>query len=175
MHFEIIDASVADLKELQTLSRKTFHESFASGNTEENMRQFLDTVFSEEKLKEEILNPDSKFYFARSHNSNIGYLKINFGKVQTELKEKNGMEIERIYALKEFHGKGVGQLLFDKALEIAKNKKMDYVWLGVWDKNPRAIRFYEKKGFVKFGSHPFKVGEDEQTDILMRKELSVIE
>ena len=81
------------------------------------------------------------------------------------------MEVERIYVLKEFHGKQIGQILFDKALEIAKEKKINYLWLGAWEKNPRAIRFYEKNGFVQFSTHLFKVGADEQTDVMMRREL----
>ena len=169
--FKIIKADIFRLKELQVLGRQTFFETFVSGNTEENMRQYLDMEFDKEKMERELSNPESEFYLAQEKNKSIGYLKINFGKTQTELKEKNGMEIERIYVLKEFHGKNAGQLLFDKALEIAKEKKVDYLWLGVWEKNPRAIRFYEKNGFVQFGTHLFKVGADEQTDVMMRREL----
>jgi ribosomal protein S18 acetylase RimI-like enzyme len=170
-HMEISKATLSDLKELQTLSRKTFFETFSSGNTEENMREYLDVEFAEQKMKNELSNIDSVFYLAKEKDKLIGYLKINFANAQTELKEEKGMEVERIYVLKEFHGKNVGQLLFDKALEIAKAKNMDYLWLGVWEKNPRAIRFYEKNGFVQFGKHVFKVGADEQTDVMMRREL----
>jgi ribosomal protein S18 acetylase RimI-like enzyme len=166
---EITKAILSDLKELQTLSRKAFFETLSSGNTEENMHEYLDMEFAEEKIKRELSNPDSEFYLAKENHAPIGYLKINFGKAQTELKEAKGMEVERIYVLKELHGKNVGQLLFDKVLEIAKAKNMDYLWLGVWEKNPRAIRFYEKNGFVQFGTHIFKVGADEQTDVMMRK------
>ena len=74
--------------------------------------------------------------------------------------------------LKEFHGKKVGQFLYDKAIELAKEKNVDYVWLGVWEKNQRAIRFYEKNGFVIFDKHIFKLGNDAQTDILMKLTLS---
>jgi ribosomal protein S18 acetylase RimI-like enzyme len=171
MPIEIIKARSSDLKKLQTLSRQTFFETFALQNTEENMRMFLDKEFAEEKLKREISNPESEFYFAQMNNSSVGYLKINFGNAQTELKESRGVEIERIYVLKEFLGKNVGQILFDKALQVAKERKMNYIWLGVWEKNPRAIRFYEKNGFVQFDTHLFKVGEDEQTDIMMRRNL----
>ena len=170
-HMQISKAVLSNLKELQTLGRKTFFETFSSGNTEENMREYLDMEFAEEKMKQELSNIDSGFYLAKEKDKLIGYLKINFGNAQTELKEKSGMEVERIYVLKEFHGKNVGQILFDKALEIANQKNMNYLWLGVWEKNPRAIRFYEKNGFVQFGTHLFKVGDDEQTDVMMRREL----
>lgn len=172
MPIGITKVTLSGLKELQALSRQTFFETFSKDNTEENMCNFLDKEFAEEKLLLEISNPESEFYFARLNNSFIGYLKINFGKAQTELKESAGLEIERIYVRKEFLGKQIGQMLFDKALEIAKTKMKNYLWLGVWEKNTRAIRFYEKNGLVQFGKHPFKVGEDVQTDIMMRRELN---
>jgi ribosomal protein S18 acetylase RimI-like enzyme len=84
------------------------------------------------------------------------------------LKDKTALEIERIYVLKDFHGKSVGQMLYKKALEIAQMKKVSYVWLGVWEENPRAISFYKKNGFVEFDKHIFKLGDDEQTDIMMK-------
>lgn len=171
MQIYIVKATPIHLEELQSLSRQTFSEAFSSGNTEKNLRLYLDKEFSEEKLMQEHSNPNSEFYFVQLNNKFIGYLKINFGSAQTELKEKNGMEVERIYVLKEFYGKQAGQILFDKALEIAKEKKMDYLWLGVWEKNLRAIRFYEKNGFIQFGTHGFRVGEEEQTDILMKRAL----
>ena len=79
------------------------------------------------------------------------------------------MEIERIYVLQAFHGTGLGQRLYDKAIEIALQYQLDYVWLGVWEENKRAIRFYEKNGFVTFSRHIFRVGEEEQTDLMMKK------
>ncbi len=102
----------------------------------------------------------------------IGYLKLNFGQSQTELKDRRAFEIERIYVLKTFHGKHVGQQLYDKAIEIVRQKAAEYVWLGVWEANPRAIQFYRKNGFVEFDKHIFKVGDDLQTDIMMRLQLS---
>lgn len=87
------------------------------------------------------------------------------------MKENKVVEIERIYVLKEFHRKSVGQILYNKALEIAIQKKADYIWLGVWEENPSAINFYWKNGFLAFDKHIFKMGNDEQTDIMMRLEL----
>jgi ribosomal protein S18 acetylase RimI-like enzyme len=101
----------------------------------------------------------------------IGYLKLNFGASQTELKDNNALEIERIYVLKEFHGKKVGQFLFDKAIEIAKEYHVAYVWLGVWENNKRALQFYTKNGFVEFDQHIFVLGDEAQTDIMMKLEL----
>jgi len=94
---------------------------------------------------------------------------LNFGQAQTEVKDNKALEIERIYVLKEFQGKKVGQLLYEKAMQIAIQKNAAYVWLGVWEKNPKAINFYKKNSFVEFDKHLFMLGNDQQTDIMMRK------
>src|SRR5690606_25100546 len=132
------------------------------------MTAYLEQGFSIDKLTAELNDKDSEFYFASIDNNVIGYLKLNFGQAQTELKHDNALEIERIYVLKEFHGKKVGQIFYDKALEVARQRNVDYVWLGVWEENPRAISFYKKNGFIEFDKHIFVVGDDEQTDIMMK-------
>ncbi|MDQ0477284.1 MULTISPECIES: GNAT family N-acetyltransferase [Chryseobacterium] len=163
--------TIKDLEKLQKIGRATFSETFSSGNTEKNIEKYLTEGFSNEKLTNELNNENSEFYFALSKNSIIGYLKINFGASQTELKDEKALEIERIYVLKEFHGRKAGQILYEKAIEIAQQKNSHYVWLGVWEENPRAIRFYKKNGFIAFDKHIFKLGDDEQTDIMMKLKL----
>jgi ribosomal protein S18 acetylase RimI-like enzyme len=135
------------------------------------MDRYLTESYSLHRLADEIGNKDSEFYFARQGSQVIGYLKMNSGLIQTELKATNGIEIERIYVLKEYHGKQVGQMLYEWALRLAQDRKFDYVWLGVWEHNRRAIRFYEKNGFEPFDKHIFRLGDDEQTDIMMKKDL----
>lgn len=164
-------ASVADIPTLQQIGRQTFFETFAGSNTASDMQQYLDENFSEEKIHREITHPDSQFFIAWDNDAPIGYLKINTGKAQTELQDDQSMEIERIYVLSAYHGRKVGQLLYDKALEVAVALHKTAIWLGVWEENPRAIRFYEKNGFVAFDKHIFRLGDDEQTDIMMRKVL----
>jgi len=165
---EVIQITLTEIEQLQAIGKQTFFETFADVNTEENIQKYLEEGFTLDKLTAELENPYSEFYFAKLDNRVIGYLKINFGEAQTELKEKNALEIERIYVLKEFHGKKVGQILYDKALDIAKQKDLEYLWLGVWEENPKAINFYKKNGFVEFDKHIFKLGDDEQTDIMMK-------
>lgn len=150
----------------------TFYESFIWGNTEENLHQYMNAFFSHEKLYAEITNPSSEFYFALFNGHAIGYLKINVGNAQTELQNNNALEVERIYVKKEAQGKKTGQLLFDLAISIAKERKMDYLWLGVWEKNPGAIKFYQRNGLVQFATHSFKLGDDLQTDIMMKLDLT---
>lgn len=158
-----------DLATLQQISRSTFFETFTDSNSESDMQQYLNGNFSLDKLAAELRNENSLFYIAWDNGAAIGYLKVNTAQAQTDLQEKDSLEIERIYVLNAYHGKKVGQLLYDQALEIADLLGKTSVWLGVWEKNPRAIRFYEKNGFIAFGTHVFKMGDDEQTDIMMRK------
>jgi len=160
-----------DVKSLQEIAKQTFFDTFSPHNTAENMEKYLNEGFTTEKLTSEIQNENSQFYFALSDNEVIGYLKVNSGDAQTELQDENSLEIERIYVSKDFHGKKVGQILYDKALEIAKNKNLKYVWLGVWEENHRAVQFYKKNGFVEFDQHIFLFGDEEQTDLMMKKEL----
>jgi len=168
---EIENVTVNDIEKLQVIGKQTFHETFFESNSDENMKNYLDEGFSTEKLIAELKDKNSEFYFATIDKKIIGYLKINFGESQTELKENKALEIERIYVSKEFHGKSVGQLLYNKAIQIAKYKAVEYVWLGVWEENQRAISFYKKNGFVAFEKHIFKLGNDEQTDIMMKLKL----
>ncbi|MCY0968499.1 GNAT family N-acetyltransferase [Chryseobacterium wangxinyae] len=160
-----------NVEQLQKIARQTFFDTFSPQNSEENMAEYMSTGFTIEKLTAEVENEDSEFFFALLDDEVIGYLKINFGAAQTELHDDNSLEIERIYVSKDFHGKKVGQILYDKALQIAQNKDLEYVWLGVWEENHRAVQFYKKNGFVEFDKHIFKFGSEDQTDIMMKKSL----
>lgn len=168
---EIKKATLNDVKQLQEISRQTFLETFSSANTEANMAKYIYERFSVERLTAELNNPNSEFYLAMLGNSVIGYLKINTGQSQTELQDAKAVEIERIYVLQAHQGKKMGQLLYEKAMQVAESAKADYVWLGIWEENARAIGFYKKNGFVAFDKHVFTLGTDEQTDIMMKKVL----
>ncbi|WAC13072.1 GNAT family N-acetyltransferase [Dyadobacter pollutisoli] len=167
----ISKASLQDLATIQQIGRETFLETFAEANTEADMEKYLAENFSDEKMNSELSNPDSQFFIAWDDKIPVGYLKVNSGLAQTELKDPSSLEIERIYVKKAYHGQMVGQILYEKSLEVAQLQKNAYLWLGVWEQNPKAIRFYEKNGFKVFDKHIFKFGEDEQTDIMMKKVL----
>ena len=168
---QIRKLDITDLENLQKISITTFRETFEEVNSEEDMQKYLDENLNLERLKSELENPDSEFYFIENENKNLGYLKLNFGNAQTEKVEENYFEIERIYVLKAFLGQKIGQILFNKAIEIGREKNLEYVWLGVWKENHRAIRFYGKNGFEIFGKHDFVLGKDVQTDLLMKLKL----
>ncbi len=169
--FKIKKVTLDDIDQLQKIGRQTFYETFSAYNSEENMNKYLEEGFSTEKLTAELNDKNAEFYFATHEETVIGYLKLNSGASQTELKDDKALEIERIYVINQFHGKKAGQTLYNKAIEIARQKKVDYVWLGVWEKNSRAMKFYKKNGFVEFDKHIFKLGNDEQTDIMMKLKL----
>jgi len=171
MELVIRKINIGHLSQLQKIGKTTFAETFTEHNTKEDLDKYLEESFSNETLTAELTNPHSSFYFAEIEHNVVGYLNINFSASQTELKDNEALEIERIYVLQAFHGKKLGQALYEKAIQIAKEKKVYYLWLGVWEKNNKAIQFYKKNGFVQFDTHIFKLGNDEQTDIMMKLKL----
>lgn len=164
--------TLSDLPDLHRISTQTFHDTFAPANTAENIDIYLSQALTLDKLAGELLNPSSIFYFALDQDKIIGYLKLNFDEAQTDLKTADSLEIERIYVLQEHQGRRAGQMLLEHALNIAQRQHLAYAWLGVWEKNEKAIRFYQKNGFVEFDKHIFKLGMDEQTDILMKRNIT---
>jgi ribosomal protein S18 acetylase RimI-like enzyme len=162
---------IADAETLLSFSRKTFYEFFAHLNDPANMEAYASVAFTSQSMLEQINNPDSAFYFALYEDDIVGYIKLNFNTAQTEFKDNNALEIERIYVSGEHHGKYIGKQLLDFAIDIARNKQFDYVWLGVWEHNFKAIGFYEYNGFKAFSSHEFLLGDDRQVDLLMKRDL----
>ena len=169
--FEIYDVIIDDIDALKAISIQTFTETFAEQNSEADMQTYISEKLSIEKLSQELNSPYSGFYFLKSGETVLAYLKLNTGQAQTEKHHNNSLEIERIYVLKEYHSKGIGQLLLNRAIDIAKVNANNYIWLGVWEENHRAISFYVKNGFKTIDKHVFKLGDDEQTDLIMKLEL----
>ena len=131
----------------------------------------MDRAFNKEQLLSELENTNSEFYFLLLNDEPVGYLKLNLGAAQSDLHDNNSLEIERIYIDQSQQGKGLGTVLLNKAKERAHELNLQYIWLGVWEKNPGAIRFYERYGFHIFSSHKFRMGDEVQTDLLMRYDL----
>lgn len=164
-------ASINDARLLADLGAITFHDTFVTFNTEKDMELYLAKNFSTAQLERELNEEGTKFIIAERNGEAVGYAKMRAQEEPEGLNEPNQIEIERIYTRKEYFGKAVGKTLMDACLNIAKSGGHKVVWLGVWEHNPRAIAFYVKCGFEKFGTHPFVLGTDLQTDILMKKEL----
>jgi len=168
---QLAEVRLEDLQKLMDLSRRTFYATFAGQNKPENMRLYDEQHFSDEQFRSEILNPDSRFFLALYGDEAHGYVKINQGLAQTVLPNDEGIEIERIYVDQLLKGKGIGKLLLEKTIQVAMESGAKYIWLGVWENNTSAIGFYEKNGFLPCGQHFFQLGDDTQTDILMKLSL----
>jgi len=163
--------SVDDLIVLQKISCDTYQKTFASMNTEANMKAYLDEAYHLDKLKKELENEASAFYFLYQDEKLAGYLKLNESDAQTEIHDPASLEIERIYVQSGFQRAGVGCRLMNYAIEVARKKKKTYLWLGVWEKNQKALKFYKKNGFYPIGLHTFVMGDEAQRDYLLRKDL----
>jgi ribosomal protein S18 acetylase RimI-like enzyme len=161
----------ADAALIADLSRSTFYETFASQNTKENMDKFMNEQFTRETLMMEANDPDNIFFLAYDEDQPAGYVRMRESNNPPELLHSNVIEIARIYVDNSAIGKGIGKALMQKCVEVARGKKKEIIWLGVWEKNYNAIDFYKKWGFEKFGIHTFLLGDDPQTDWLMKKEL----
>lgn len=171
MNLQFKQCTLNDLDELRGFARDIFYTTFAPFNTEENMAAYLEKAFNEETVRSELLNEKSAFYLAYANDELAGYIKINEAGAQTDINDPESLELERIYAAKKFQGKGVGQALMNKAVRVAQEHGKKYIWLGVWEKNEKAIHFYKRNGFYKINTHTFIVGGDAQTDYIMRLDL----
>lgn len=169
----IRQATITDAETLRLLSQETFYYFFGPLNDKANMDSYASTAFTPAKIEAELNDPNSQFYFALLDGKLTGYIKLNYGPAQTEFQDDHSLEVERIYVLAEYHSKKIGHQLLNFAIQTAVDKGFQHIWLGVWEHNHKAISFYEKHGFEKFGSHPFMLGDDKQTDLLMKKELFV--
>ena len=156
-----------DAKMLSELGAKTFYDTFAKDNTPENMAAYLKKSFSPEIQHAELSNPNNIFLIAEYESHAVGYAQLILDSKEEILIGSKPLEIRQIYALQEYIGKGVGRALMQAVIEEAKQRGCDCVWLGVWEKNPRAIEFYKKWGFKEVGSHIFTVGNDPQRDYVM--------
>ena len=170
-NLQLVPVTLSEILDLQEISRQTFFDAFASVNEEEDMRHYLEVNLSIEQLTSELNQAATSFYFAKNSKEILAYLKLNEADVQSEKRAMPSMEIERIYVRKEFQNRGVGQFLLDHSIQITKDKQLKLIWLGVWEHNVSAIRFYERNQFQFFGKHSFMLGSDEQTDLLMERHL----
>lgn len=164
----IRECSLDNIEIIKVISEQTFYETFSSENSKEDMEEYISQNFSYEQLETEIKTNGTKFYIVEINDEVAAYMKLNFDTAQTESGHNNTLEVQRIYVLKEYKNNHIGKQLIQKAIEIGKTNHLTYIWLGVWENNINAIKFYEKQGFETFDTHIFKLGEDEQTDNLMR-------
>ena len=153
------------------LARETFSAAFAAQNKPEDMQDYLTRYLSDEQLLRELENPLSQYWWWLDQEQPVAFCKLNFAGAQSDLQDPESLEIERLYTLASWQGRGLGAQMLQHAETIARQHQLQYMWLGVWEHNTRAIAFYQRHGFEKFATHPFLLGNDLQTDWLMKKKL----
>ncbi len=171
MELSFAICTIENLDTLTEISRATFVAAFEKANDPQDFQNYMEETFSKDAVKAQLNDPNSAFYFSYLDDALVGYMKLNEGDSQSEKFETPAMELERIYVVNNFQGRQIGKHMLFKAIEIAKEKKMSFLWLGVWNENTAAARFYERHGFKKFGTHPYYIGKDKQTDLLMKLNL----
>ncbi len=163
--------TIGDVDTLRDISIETFTETFEADNDPTHLATYLERAYNVPKLRAELANPESTFFFAMLDGELAGYMKGNANNAQTEAMGDDAFELERIYVRQKFQGSGVGKVLYDQAVQRANELNKREIWLGVWEHNEKALAFYKKHGFVQTGSHTFYLGDDAQTDLIMAKPL----
>ncbi|MBC7743808.1 MAG: GNAT family N-acetyltransferase [Flavobacterium sp.] len=164
-----------DLELITNMGRRTFIEAFAHLNNPVHFNAYLNSHHVLEAVEIEFNNPKNQFYIAEVDFKPAGLCKLvlNENEGHPKLQKYTCLELERIYVLKQFQGRGIGNYLFKKAEEIGRDNNFEILWLGVWEKNLKAIEIYKKWGFSVFATHIFDLGGDLQTDLMMKKHLTV--
>ena len=171
MTLVIREATVDDAILIASISHQTFYDTFSPYNSMQDMDKFLNQQFTKGKLILEVGAKQNIFLLAYNGDSVAGYVKIRDDRVPLSMGKVSALEIARLYAMTDQIGKGVGSQLMQSCLQIAKEKNKEWLWLGVWEKNQRAIDFYMKWGFEKFDETDFLLGDDMQRDWLMKKKV----
>jgi len=168
---EIREGKFSDVAAMREVAIQSYLDTFAEVNTPENMSAFLAEAYSQQQLEQEFNEPGSLLYLAFSGSRVAGFLKLRQNSEVEYKLGKNTIELQRLYVHKDFLNQKVGAKLMQRALDYASEKKFEWLWLGVWEKNFNAQRFYEKWGFERFGEHVFHMGDDAQTDWLLKKKV----
>ena len=169
----IRQATIEDAKILTDLAYTTFWDAFAHHpkNAPDDLNYYMRQAFNQEQIASELTDEKNIFLIAELEGEAAGYSKIIIDNIEPGVTADRPVELSRLYAHQKHLGQGIGQTLMDACFERARAEDRDVMWLGVWEYNPRAQRFYEKNGFRFVGSHVFQLGEDPQTDRLMQIEL----
>ena len=175
LSFQIRPATLKDAPALAKLAESTFRATFAVYNTDSDMALHCQRSYGPAIQAGEIANPQMHTLVCEAEHQLIGYAQLRFGPapdcVMARSPTSKPAEIQRLYVADNWHGKGVAPALMGACLQEIEKRHLDTVWLGVWEHNPRALRFYQKTGFVAVGDHIFPVGNDPQRDVLMMRPL----
>jgi ribosomal protein S18 acetylase RimI-like enzyme len=166
MSIVIRTATVADAALIADLSRETFLDAFAALNNKDDVDKYMSEQFSVQQLMQQVGVEGHIFLLAVSGADTLGYVFLKDGSGHNA-PDTNAIEISRLYVRNAYIGTGIGKTLMDAAISTAKQLDRHILWLGTWERNHRAIKFYQSFGFSKFGEHDFILGNDVQRDWLM--------
>lgn len=160
-------ATVADAESLAGLGRQTFSDTFAPDNSPEDLALHLERAFTPSQQARELADPAVRTLLLHVGPTMAAYAQLRIGPAPECVASALPIELWRFYVAKDWHGQGIAQALMQRVVAEARELRADAIWLGVWERNPRAIAFYGKAGFVDVGSHVFLLGNDAQTDRIM--------
>ena len=152
----------SDATDLAKLAEATFRDTFSEQNTPENMDAHCQSSYGKEIQGQEYVT-----IVAESDGKLVAYAQLRCNSAPSCVSATCPGEIQRLYVDKDFHGKGLAHKLMNECLKSFEERNTDIVWLGVWEKNPRAIAFYKKFNFEEVGEHVFTLGSDPQRDIIL--------
>ncbi len=168
-----------DAAALHEIAESTFRETFGPFNTREDMDLHCSRFFTREAQARELADPAIETLVVDDPGPGsarlIAYAQLRSGPAPPAIDARSPLEIQRFYVRSGFRGTGLAQALMTAAVERAREHGAGTIWLGVWEKNPRAFRFYQKCGFREFGAHTFVLGTDPQRDLLMRRDVKAAE
>lgn len=167
----IREAQLNDMPELREVAISSYHDAFASFNTLENMEAYFQESYNLPSLERELMESNTKLFLACDEKKIVGFSRLRESNEVSDILGSNAVELQRLYVLTAVQGKSIGKLLMEASLRYASDKKYDWIWLGVWEHNVKAQEFYTKWGFEKFSEHIFWMGDDAQTDWLLKKKL----
>lgn len=169
---QIRRASAADAANLAALAERTFRDTFTEVNTPENMAAHAAASYGIDKQREEIESDRIRTLLVELDGVVAGYAQLRNGHHPDCVSAENAIELWRFYIDRSGIGRGLAQRLMQAVVVEAAEWNGRALWLGVWERNPRAIAFYRKCGFVEVGAHVFRLGDDAQTDLIMQRELA---
>jgi len=156
-----------DAAELARLAARTFEETFRADNRAEDLDAHLTAAFGTKQQLQELLDPDMATLIAHDGPRFVAFAQVRRQAPPSCVVHERPIELRRFYVDRSAHGTGVAQALMGQVRQSALAMEGEHLWLGVWERNPRAIAFYKKLGFVDVGSTDFYVGPDRQTDRVM--------
>lgn len=165
-------ATSADAASLAAFGERTFREAFGPDNRREDIDVYVSATYSAERQRAEIADPDRITLLGERDGVLVSYAQLRAnGAAPSCIEGPVPIELLRFYVDRPWHGQGVAHAMMDAAIAAARSRGARTLWLGVWERNPRAIVFYGKHGFRDVGWLPFKLGGDDQTDRVMSREL----